>query len=203
MIPDWKDPWLEGIENSDQGPDDDQNNDEEDMDNRHVDRDDEGEKDNAPLKSNSGGNRRNDDRIGAQQADDTRDAEEPSCHHGSKQGSLGRKRCSDYQGSNQQNTMAAGSMFSKKVCHCSEKPSGSQRMDEAFRSVRKLGYGAFGIVEEVIHSRSSAHFVRKTIQTNYQDLSIALAKVRKEVTALRQLTHEHIIKMLASYRTQT
>jgi serine/threonine protein kinase len=204
MVPDWKDPWPEGNEGSDQGPDDDQDKDEDNMGDRHADHGDETGKDNVPPKDNSGGNGWEDDQAHDPRRDDTEGTQEPSSQHGSKRSRSGRKRDSEHQGSNQQKSVAAGSIFSDKECQQSAEPSSRHRLDDAFRSVRKLGYGAFGIVEEIVHSISSKHFARKTIRINHRDSdsSIALAKVRKEVTALRQLTHEHIVKVLASYQTQ-
>ena len=41
-----------------------------------------------------------------------------------------------------------------------------QEVNLPFRSVRKLGYGAFGIVDEIVHSPSNTRFARKRFHAN-------------------------------------
>lgn len=201
-VPDWKDPWLDDTENSDFRPDNDEDKGGDGMGDGHADPGDEPGNDDVPPEDNSGGNSREHDREHDQQRDGAEDTQEPSSQHGSKRSRSRRTRGSSHQDNNQQTSIAAGSVFSGQGCQESTEPSSEQRLEGVFRSVRQLGYGAFGVVEEIVHSRSSKHFARKTIRTAHRESSIALSKVRKEVAALRQLTHGHIIKVLASYRTQ-
>ncbi|KAH8822012.1 hypothetical protein F5884DRAFT_746295 [Xylogone sp. PMI_703] len=74
-----------------------------------------------------------------------------------------------------------------------------QEDSNVFKHIRKLGYGAFGTVDEVEHCASKIHFARKTIRVNPQSSRSSLAQAKREVTVLRRLKHQHIINTLASY----
>jgi serine/threonine protein kinase len=199
MIPDWKDPWPAVLEISDQRPDDDnENNNDNDMDNNNFNLGRRADKGSTAPKDNSKGDGRGDD----QQRDDRNEPRNSSNCHGGRRGSSNRKvqsEQSDQQERNlhitipgQSNSINERSQYSKQL------PS-SQDISLPFRSVRKLGYGAFGTVDEIVHPPSNTRFARKRIRTSRRDPSRALAQVRKEITCLRQLNHEHIIKVMASY----
>lgn len=74
-----------------------------------------------------------------------------------------------------------------------------QEAKDAFKHIRKLGYGAFGAVDEVEHRASKLHFARKIIRVGVPNSASSLAQAQREVTALRRLKHPHIINALASY----
>ena len=199
MIPDWKDPWPAVSENSDQRPDDDnENNNDNDMDNNKFNPGGRADNGSPAAKDNSKEDGRRDD----QRRDDRKEPQNSSNSHGGRRGSSHRKvqsEQSDQQERNpyitipgQSNSINGKSQYSKRLLS-------SQDISLPFRSVRKLGYGAFGAVDEIVHSPSNTRFARKRILTSPRDPSRALAQVRKEITCLRQLNHEHIIKVMASY----
>ena len=201
MILDWKDPWPEASENPDQGPDDDnENNNDNNMDNNNLDPGGQTDKGSTAPKDNSKGSGRGDD----QRRDDRNEPRNLSNSNG------GRRRRSNWKGqpgqSDQQDNMytpisGQSNSINEKSRHSKRLPN-SQEVNLPFRSVRKLGYGAFGIVDEIVHSPSNTRFARKRFHANLKAPSRALAQVRKEITCLRQLNHEHIIKVMASHTMQ-
>ncbi|PVH88324.1 kinase-like protein, partial [Cadophora sp. DSE1049] len=69
----------------------------------------------------------------------------------------------------------------------------------SFEFVRKLGYGSFGTVDEVLHPGTKTHFARKSIRASLHQSPPALAQARREVIALCSLRHVHIVGVVAYY----
>lgn len=72
---------------------------------------------------------------------------------------------------------------------------GINLIKKCFRSIRKLGRGGFGTVDEVLCKPTNKTYARKIIP-----LEQTAAKVSAEVEILKQLRHQHIIN-LAAYCT--
>jgi serine/threonine protein kinase len=198
MIPDWKDPWPSVSESSDQRPDDDNENNNNDIDDDKQNRSGRAEKGSPASKDNSKGSRRGDDQR--------RDSGNGPGNHSNSYG--GRRRLSNGKDQPDQSdkpnrslsaTIPGQSNAVSEKPHSSKLLPSSQDISLPFRSVRKLGYGAFGTVDEIVHSPSNTRFARKRVRNSPSDSSRAFGQVRKEINCLRQLSHQHIIKVMASY----
>ena len=66
----------------------------------------------------------------------------------------------------------------------------------SFLSVKLLGSGGFGTVDEVVHQQTGLHLSRKTLKNRDQT---AIAELKKEVSVLQKLRHPHIIRLLGAY----
>ena len=198
MDPDWRDPWPVDVENSDQGPDDDE--DRNDNDNHRDDKD----HDSSDKSRKGDGPPKDDPRGGGRKGRQSRTGNEPPSDDRDRGG---RSRASRKQGQSEKEKTCprdhTDGPSQGQVEHQPTCSSISQGSESALRFVRKVGSGAFGIVDEVLHSQTKTSLARKTIRINARDPSATLAQVHKEVAALRQLTHGHIIKVLASYAEKT
>jgi serine/threonine protein kinase len=194
MIPDWKDSWPSGSGTFRQsGDDDDDEDNRDDNDDSYNTR--EAEPDQDPN------NRTNKDREGPGSFQkDTSNEGKSSNHDG------GRQMTSSKSGNHGE--VNDGSRESKRqISEIRNGPSsphsprhqGGEEANNAFKHIRKLGYGAFGAVDEVEHCASKIHFARKTIRISPRRSASSLVQAQREVTALRRLKHQHIINVLASY----
>jgi serine/threonine protein kinase len=180
MIPDWKDPWPEDDTAHDQRPDDDQN-----------DHDDDGSEDensnNSSAKpDNDTGKDKNSNSLS-----DGPDKQNPRFDGNSRGQSFSSERgC---------NNRSAEGQFQNKLRNQIVSKDQNCRASSLFKSIRNLGYGSFGIVDEVEHSITAAHFARKTIRIKAHDSFPAHIVAQNEVSALRILKHEHIVKVFASW----
>jgi serine/threonine protein kinase len=92
-------------------------------------------------------------------------------------------------------------------CEVSELPLSSD-LDEImlpFKSLRELGHGGYGVVDEVISSSSKETYARKTIrsrQASYNTTSY-ISQLRNELRILKKLNHPHLIKLVGYYTTHT
>ena len=66
---------------------------------------------------------------------------------------------------------------------------------EAFSSVRLLGRGGFGAVEEVLYRPTQQRFARKTL--GYSHLS--RTDIVNEIKSLQRLQHHHVIQFIGAY----
>jgi serine/threonine protein kinase len=199
MNPDWKDPWPFGRGVFGQGPggDDDDEDDED------------GEDDNdgngyhgCETPSNRDPNKGPGEKDGG-----------PSNSHG---GNASAGTTSNNQGHRQNNSsncdvtgdaddgLQEPERQVRSIGNGSPSPHSSRDSDgkgtvDIFESVQKLGYGSFGMVDEVEHCATKIHFARKTIRLSSRRSASALSQAHREVVALRQLKHQHIVNVLASY----
>ncbi|KAF1924811.1 uncharacterized protein M421DRAFT_424445 [Didymella exigua CBS 183.55] len=67
---------------------------------------------------------------------------------------------------------------------------------QSFLSVRLLGAGGFGTVDEVLHRATNLRLGRKTLKNRDQT---AMEELKKEVSILQKLRHPHIIRFLGAY----
>ncbi|KAH7364326.1 hypothetical protein BKA65DRAFT_134867 [Rhexocercosporidium sp. MPI-PUGE-AT-0058] len=211
MQPHWKDPWPENDENDDHPPPPDED------DNGDDNEDDDGE------------NHGNDNTYQDHFSDDrsnSRPGYEPSNTRGSEGEGGKRPRRSHWDSNGGNKTHQNDGMemdhseettideeqgrqdeFAHPTVQSSEPtsyvaPSKSpppQTATSSFEFVRKLGYGAFGTVDEVLHSGTKTHFARKSIRTALHHSLPALAQARREVVALCSLRHVHIVGVVAYY----
>jgi serine/threonine protein kinase len=65
-----------------------------------------------------------------------------------------------------------------------------------FSSVRFLGAGGFGMVDEVVHTETGVHLGRKTLKKRGP---AAMKELLEEVNILKKLRHPHIIRFLGAY----
>jgi serine/threonine protein kinase len=198
MDPDWKDPWPDDSGNFGQGPDDDEDGDYNDD---HRDDEDHGLSDKTgngdePPGDKPGGS----DSRGRQPRSGNAPPQDHTAHEGTSRSSRKRGQSEKEKTCRRENTDASPASH---VEHQLEIHSISPGAGSALRFVRKVGSGAFGIVDEIVHSQSNTSLARKTIRVNIRNPSVALTQVRKEVAALRQLTHGHIVKALASFAEKT
>jgi len=202
MIPDWKDPWPLASGNSDQRPDDDsENNDNGGMDDNGGGDSRNGEKSSPAPKSNSESNGRGD---GQRRNNGNEPGNSSNNQGGRRRHSNGKDQSDqsdqlDLQNRNLRAMISGQSIAANEQFQYSELLPSPYEINLPFRSIRKLGYGAFGTVDEIVHPPSNTRFARKTIRNSSKDPSLVFRQVRREIDCLRQLNHEHIIKVMASY----
>jgi hypothetical protein len=68
-----------------------------------------------------------------------------------------------------------------------------------FEVVDSLGHGSLGVVEEVRVSPEHVSFVRKRVQIPYYKRKQYLKIINQEAQVLKNLSHNHIVKMIGSY----
>ena len=92
-------------------------------------------------------------------------------------------------------------------CEAPETPLSSD-LDEIllpFKSLRGLGHGGYGIVDEVVSSSSKETYARKTIRSRKASHNTAsyVSQLKNELRILQKLNHPHLIKLVGYYTTQT
>jgi serine/threonine protein kinase len=92
-------------------------------------------------------------------------------------------------------------------CEALETPLSSD-LDESmlpFKSLRGLGQGGYGIVDEVTSSSSEETYARKTIRSRQasHNTTSYISQLRNELRILKKLNHPHLIKLVGYYTTQT
>ncbi|KAF2682217.1 kinase-like protein, partial [Lentithecium fluviatile CBS 122367] len=77
--------------------------------------------------------------------------------------------------------------------------------DDNFSSIRQLGQGGFGIVDEVYGPFTLKYFARKRIHRGISALQDqrALGSFEKELTVLKAASHRHLVKLVSSYSDPT
>ncbi len=74
-----------------------------------------------------------------------------------------------------------------------------------FQSLRELGHGGCGIVDEVVSGSSKETYARKTIRSrhaSYETISY-ISQLMNELRILKNLNHPHFVKLVGYYTTQT
>lgn len=201
MIPDWKDPWPEDREDQDQPPDED------DDDDNESDRDDSGPQydfNNSMSSSRPSYDPRNEPRGGNRK--ESRMSNETTSGRGkdSQDEEQEMKCLSDLADGEDQSSKnedpGAIELRSKSIPRLAEaKLPTDQMTTSTFEFIRKLGYGSFGTVDEVVHSGTKTHFARKSIKAPLHRSPPALVQAWREVAALCNLRHAHIIGIVAYY----
>ena len=194
MIPDWKDPWPSGSGTFRQGGDDDHDED---------NHDDNGDSYNTrePEPDQDPKNRADKDCGGLEsfQKDPSND-DTSSNHEGQRQKTSSKSgNPEEGNGRSRESKRQISEIGNSSSSHHSPRHQGQQEAKNVFKHIRKLGYGAFGAVDEVEHCASKIHFARKTIRVSPRRSASSLVQAQREVTALRRLKHQHIINVLASY----
>ncbi|KAG4431846.1 hypothetical protein IFR05_012663 [Cadophora sp. M221] len=205
MRPHWKDPWPEADENDDHPPDEDDNC------------DDEGD---------DGGDHGNDNSYQDHFSDD-RSNSRPGHPGNVPEGGNGKRprrshkdsdgRSKNFQNDGMERHHSNETILDEEQDRQDEiaqptvqnpEPSSylaptksptSQKPIVDFEFVRKLGYGAFGTVDEVLHPGTKTYFARKSIRAALHHSLPALAQARREVVALCSLRHVHIVGVVAYY----
>jgi serine/threonine protein kinase len=74
-----------------------------------------------------------------------------------------------------------------------------------FRSLRELGRGGYGVVDEVISSSSKETYARKTIRSRQasHNTTSYISQLRNELRILKKLNHPHLIRLVGYYTTHT
>jgi serine/threonine protein kinase len=74
-----------------------------------------------------------------------------------------------------------------------------------FKSLRELGRGGYGIVDEVVSSSCKETYARKTIRSRQasHNTTSYISQLRNELRVLKKLNHPHLIKLVGYYTTQT
>ena len=94
------------------------------------------------------------------------------------------------------------------IVHCevaeSLLPYGSNQIMIPFKSLRELGRGGYGVVDEVISNSSKETFARKTIRSRQtsHDKTSHIGQLRNELQILKTLKHPHLIKLVCYYTYQ-
>jgi serine/threonine protein kinase len=194
MIPDWKDPWSSGNRIVSQGGDDDDDDDNHDDNgnnyNTHQDKPDQDPNNHADK------SRRRPESF-----------QKGTSNKGTSSNHEGQRQMTSFKSGNHRDVNAGPQETERRISETgnglsslhSPKPHGDQEAKNAFKHIKKLGYGAFGAVDEVEHRASKIHFARKTIRVSPRLSDSSLVQAQREVTALRRLKHQHIINVLASY----
>jgi serine/threonine protein kinase len=197
MIPDWKDPWPSGSGMFRQGGDDDD------------DDDDENHDDNG---NNYNAHQAEPDEDPNNRADKSRRGsgsfQKGTSNKGTSSNHEGQRQMASFKSGNHWDVNARPLESKQRISETgngpsslhSPRPHNDREAKNAFKHIKKLGYGAFGDVDEVEHCASKIHFARKTIRVSPRPSDSSLAQAQREVTALRRLKHQHIINVLASYR---
>jgi serine/threonine protein kinase len=70
-----------------------------------------------------------------------------------------------------------------------------------FTALRTLGAGGHGLVHEVIDQKSAKTFARKSVRRKGKEpaASLRLSHLRNELSALRKLSHPHLVKVIGAY----
>lgn len=205
MRPHWKDPWPEDDENDDHPPDQDDNRDDEDDDDEnhggdnsyqdHFSNDRSNSRPGHPSNAPEGGN-----------------GKRPRRSHKDSNGRSKNFQSDGMEMQHSNETIVDGEQDrrdeSAQPAVQNPEPSSylaptksptSQTPIVGFEFVRKLGYGAFGTVDEVLHPNTKTYFARKSIRTHLHHSLPALAQARREVVALCSLRHVHIVGVVAYY----
>jgi serine/threonine protein kinase len=119
-------------------------------------------------------------------------------------GSIGNPAASG--GSQPQNNHQSNSI-NRGDCEEPETPLSSD-LDETmlpFKSLRELGHGGYGIVDEVVSSSSKETYARKTIRSRQasHNTTSYISQLRNELRILKKLNHPHLIKLVGYYTTHT
>jgi serine/threonine protein kinase len=74
-----------------------------------------------------------------------------------------------------------------------------------FKSLRELGHGGYGVVDEVISGSSKYTYARKTIRSRQasHNTTSYISQLRNELRILKKLNHPHLIKLVGYYTTHT
>ncbi|KAH8595585.1 hypothetical protein B0O99DRAFT_686575 [Bisporella sp. PMI_857] len=195
MVPDWRDPWGGDVgQNSDNDSDNGGNDDDDDNDDDNI-HNKEGDNGDSAL----GGDESNleDHRKSSTDFSGESGRNDTSKCNGAKRRGRTAQALSQIQirrgpSFDDLDSQSSGQVL-KHVHH---------QQSETFRFVRKLGYGSFGIVDEVEHTLTRKHFARKAIQIRPSSSFLTVDKAQKELIALRKLKHEHIVKVVASLQSQ-
>ncbi|RDW88276.1 hypothetical protein BP6252_00308 [Coleophoma cylindrospora] len=203
MDPDWKDPWTaeKGSFQNDSDDDDDNGDDDDDDDDNDNDGDYEDEeyeeykdtRECSPL-----GKRRTRKRSGNNAPNSSRYSSRPSessISNDCESTDIDQRMSTEIT---QQTQMIASS----NSIRCRNKTPRTEGRKYPFKFVRSIGRGAFGFVDEVLHLPSNTRFARKTVQVKFHGRSAVSENVLKEIHALRSLTHQHIVQIMASYVSQ-
>ena len=205
MRPDWKDPWPENAVLSHNKPGDDDGDDsEEDHDDHDDDKDDtygappkrkqkprprkagearkniadgKGSSGKGPSDNGNGNTTRSDPSIGENGENSENRQHLHRSLQGQSQRQISRQSKSKIQNP-RDDTRKGGGVFTWK---------------------KDLGHGAFGTVDEVEHFVTKTHFARKTVRITGGRGLPAQIQAHREVVALRNLSHPHIINIVASY----
>ncbi|KAH7417180.1 hypothetical protein BKA64DRAFT_701964 [Cadophora sp. MPI-SDFR-AT-0126] len=204
MIPDWKDPWPEDHENHNQPPDEDDddhiesdeddNEPQNDFDSNNMSNSMTGyDARNGPRNGNANGKRSRSSHgsTSGRRKDNENDGQEPQCSSDLVDGETPIAK-DEAPWSKEQS-------LETTACPAAAKSPKNQTTTTGFEFIRKLGYGSFGTVDEVLHFGTKAHFARKSIRASLHRSHPALAQARREVVALCSLRHTHIVGVVAYY----
>ena len=201
MIPDWKDPWPADRENQDQPPDEDDDDDNEsdqdgnghqyDFNNNISSSRPSYDPRNEPRGGNRTGSRRFDERTSGRVNEARDEEQEMKCLNDLPNG--------EDQSPGNGDPGAIEPRSKRLSCLVGAKPPTDQTTTSTFEFIRKLGYGSFGTVDEVVHCSTKTHFARKSIRAPLNRSPPILAQARREVAALCNLRHLHIIGVVAYY----
>jgi len=73
-----------------------------------------------------------------------------------------------------------------------------------FKSIRELGHGGYGIVDEVVSGTSKKTYARKTIRSRASHHTTSyISQLQNELRVLKDLDHPHLIKLVGYYTTHT
>ncbi|RDW95143.1 hypothetical protein BP5796_00906 [Coleophoma crateriformis] len=203
MDPDWKDPWTAEKGSFQNDSDDDDDNGDDDGDDDHDDNDgDYEDEDYEDLKDtreySTLGKRRTRNRSSNNDPKSSWYSSRPS-----KSSTSNDCESTDIdQRMSTEITQQTQMIASSNSIRCRNKIPRAERRKYPFEFVRSIGRGAFGFVDEVLHRPSNTLFARKTIQVKFHSRSATSENVLKEIIALRSLTHQHIVQIMASYVSQ-
>jgi serine/threonine protein kinase len=78
---------------------------------------------------------------------------------------------------------------------------GLEGLDFPFTSVRNLGCGGHGLVDEVVSASSKETFARKSVVRRHTELSTSsrMIHLKNELSILRQLSHPNLVKLVGAY----
>ncbi|KAK0126295.1 hypothetical protein ONS95_007906 [Cadophora gregata] len=204
MIQDWKDPWTKDHENQGQPPD--EGNDDDDDDSGS---DGNGNGPKHDLNSNNNNNMNN-SRTGYNPRNgpgsgngkrSTRSHESTSGHEKDTQNDGQEMHYSSdlADGVKSEEIESTEQSEDRNPCPATTKSLTDQKTTSGFEFVRRLGYGSFGTVDEVLHTSTKTYFARKSIRPSLNQSPAALFQAQREVVALCSLRHVHIIGVVAYY----
>jgi len=111
------------------------------------------------------------------------------------------KYCTFSLGLKDATQLAIGSKASEASLGCHHNTLISNSLDWPFRVVRKLGYGGFGHVDEVLCDGSTQSYARKTFHRRRETLNSPpdTDRIKNELEILRRLKHPHLIQFVGYY----
>jgi len=196
MITDWKDPWRSASGTFSQDGDDDNDDNDDNDDDAGGDEDNHDDIYEADPHNCADKDHEN---PGNFQKDTPNDGK-GSNHEGQRQStSFKSDHFGEVNGESRESERLPGRIANYPSATYSPRHHCGQEPTNAFKHIRKLGYGTFGAVDEVEHRASKIHFARKIIRFSPSRSASSLAQAQREVTVLRRLKHPHIINVLASY----